>query len=1390
MSGGNGETAAGENLDSLVQVEVLVQSALKHGLLKDRNVTQIMVSLKESGASPNPRSFCRTAVQLELITRFQAKVLLSRDPEALSIGPYLLVDKLGQGGMGSVYRARHKSMERVVALKVLRRREELSAEMLKRFKREILAAAKLTHPNIVTAFDAGEQRGIHYLVMEYVSGDDLQSRLKREGPLSVADAVACVKQVAVGMQYAHNQQVVHRDIKPGNLLLTPEGQIKILDLGLAKLLSEQTLDRAVASELTADGTLMGTVDYLSPEQSLDTKLADARSDVYSLGCTLYTLLAGQPVYPTGTVVQKILAHRDGPIPCLRDIRPDVPEALDDLLQEMLAKSPADRPQTMDHVAERLRALQVAERLADTVPQLTDTGQLGQELVDTRTAAAVETLAGSGAELLQSAKNAGASATLSSTSRRVARRRRSNGAWWLTAGALLLGGLVLWGMSTSGWVAEKPSPTTARVILIFQPNDFEDIAGAEIWIDQQLRGRVQQIRQAFDLPGDSVSHEIEVRRAGYESFVHNVSANASTVTELPIQLRKSVTTPITPLDGMAESSLVPAATEPQPIGNSDSTRVEDASARLPDNALAGQTDQIANTTEESARPVNAPSEPIPNGEPAAVATTSDPSGPQTLVVGIGPGKITDLTTAIQQAKPYDTILIEHQGPLELSPLDLTGKTPLTIAGGTQGGQDFWPIIRQRAYSDDALNRVLALDDNTAQPMFSGDQLELSFKKLHLSCGGFGREKLTSLFRCNGGKIRFDQCTVTASSDEATRFSEGVDLPLVELTGAATQHLDLQFVSTLFRGGRLRSMVRIAADASVSIEGQQLLWAGGQGSVIEVGYGASQARVNLQESTLYNFASLLEIPPDRLLRNNQDRVLDLRLTRSILMGRDRGKSRLVTIEGDGTQSVETERWRKLLKLVAESSIAANIDEWLPGRAAPSTLAELLTYFQLEKGAISGTSPRFRVLPAGVELQEVHPRDLEMRIEQPVKGKREAATIAGARAASLPPALPQVAERILVTNTVAAKPRPPRQVIEVSKRNGPIHTLEEAFGLIQAEDVEIILTDSEIYSPGRNFDLDNKSAVLYSEVARNLTLRAAENQSPVIVISDSPNLQLGNVPKLSHWDGHGPQLFLFQIRALSWHMDGIRFTTNINRELAHAVFLTSARYVRMTNCSIEDASSSGTAFFTRHNGYGIVSPIGDDIASEKTIKGPLLAWVENVEVDHFFPPVEGPSEGLGTLPTLFSFSSNRGQSAHFIFRNCQAKANQTLLLNQWMEAWVEIEGCSIWGRLVSTTGPLKSVRIHENLMFSLPNPVWTDPPGLTDSISVRGEGNALWPWMGNMPGPQAIPPTVRNQGALRWIGGPALTRRPELDDKFQIKRPQAGTTMAEDGGPVGFRPERVAR
>lgn len=311
--------------------------------------------------------FARWLIDQGLLTEFQVRECSADRGGELLVDDYLILEPIGEGGMGTVFRAEHRTTKRIVALKMLRRTIEGTPAVLARFRREIQAAAQLNHPNVVIVHDAGDDNGRLYLAMEYVDGPNLHTLVKIHGPLTGERAVEYVQQAARAVEYAHGRGIVHRDVKPSNLLLGPDGTVKMLDLGLARFLgAEQSAGDQSPVTLTSTGQVMGTADYLAPEQALESRSADERCDIYSLGCTLYYLLHGRPLYERESLAGRLLAHQSTPAPALADGREDIPEALTEVFLRMVAKRPEDRPRTMTDVVETLG--RIFENPAQTSPE--------------------------------------------------------------------------------------------------------------------------------------------------------------------------------------------------------------------------------------------------------------------------------------------------------------------------------------------------------------------------------------------------------------------------------------------------------------------------------------------------------------------------------------------------------------------------------------------------------------------------------------------------------------------------------------------------------------------------------------------------------------------------------------------------------------------------------------------------------------------------------------------------------------------------------------------------------------------------------------------------------------------------------------------------------------
>jgi serine/threonine-protein kinase len=313
-------------------------------------VTDLETFLADLPAPLTPPEVLDRLLAAQLITPFQADRLAAGKYKGFILGSYVILDRLGGGATGQVYLAEHTEMRRLVAIKVLPVPVAENTVARERFLREARTAATLDHPNIIPVFDLNREGRLLYLVMEYVEGVTLQALVAGGVRVAIGAAADYARQVARGLQHAHDRGIVHRDIKPSNLFLGLDGAVKILDLGLVR--SEADADSRLTAAI-GKNAILGTADYLPPEQAVDSSGVDGRADVYALGATLYFLLAGHPMFPTGSAAQKLMWQQwKDPTP-IRDLRPDVPEKLARGLHKALAKKPADRYQTPLALAEAL-----------------------------------------------------------------------------------------------------------------------------------------------------------------------------------------------------------------------------------------------------------------------------------------------------------------------------------------------------------------------------------------------------------------------------------------------------------------------------------------------------------------------------------------------------------------------------------------------------------------------------------------------------------------------------------------------------------------------------------------------------------------------------------------------------------------------------------------------------------------------------------------------------------------------------------------------------------------------------------------------------------------------------------------------------------------------------
>lgn len=320
------------------------------GALSERLVAEIKAKVLSGDYPNNSAALADCLVRDKILSEYQVKRFLAGKSHGLVVGRYVIVDRLGSGSMGRVYKAHHMMMDRFVAIKIIAPEIVTNEKVVARFQREMKMVGRLDHPNVIRAFDADQINRILYIVMEHCQGQSLAQRL-RKGPVPVAEMVDYAAQAALGLAHAHSQGIVHRDIKPSNLLLTDEKQLKVLDLGLGVLMEADSS----TSFATADGIAVGTVDYMSPEQACGREV-DGRSDLYSLGCSVYHLISGRLPFPGDSPIERMGKRISGRHVPITDVKPDLPTGFVRVIDKLLASKPQDRFQTAAEAAEALQAL--------------------------------------------------------------------------------------------------------------------------------------------------------------------------------------------------------------------------------------------------------------------------------------------------------------------------------------------------------------------------------------------------------------------------------------------------------------------------------------------------------------------------------------------------------------------------------------------------------------------------------------------------------------------------------------------------------------------------------------------------------------------------------------------------------------------------------------------------------------------------------------------------------------------------------------------------------------------------------------------------------------------------------------------------------------------------
>jgi serine/threonine protein kinase len=332
----------------------------RSGVLSDRQFEEISGMVRSGEYPTETRALAERLVAERILTEFQANRLLRNKAHGLVVGRYVILERLGAGNRGRVFKAQHRLMGRLTALKVIAPQIARRASSIARFHREMRLIGRLDHPNVIRAFDADQVGDLLYIVMEYVAGWSLDHVIEDRGPLPAAEVVDYMTQAAMGLAHAHERGIVHRDVKPPNLLLSEEGQIKVLDLGLSALMEADS----AASYATVAGRIVGTVNYMSPEQAIAHNV-DGRSDLFSLGCTMYQLLSARLPFPGETIAECLTLRIKGRSTPITDFRPDLSPRLVQLLEKLMARRPEERFQTAAEAAEALQTL--ADQEAGALP---------------------------------------------------------------------------------------------------------------------------------------------------------------------------------------------------------------------------------------------------------------------------------------------------------------------------------------------------------------------------------------------------------------------------------------------------------------------------------------------------------------------------------------------------------------------------------------------------------------------------------------------------------------------------------------------------------------------------------------------------------------------------------------------------------------------------------------------------------------------------------------------------------------------------------------------------------------------------------------------------------------------------------------------------------------
>ncbi len=631
------------------------------------------------------------------------------------LGHYQLQEFVGGGGMGAVFRAHDTMLDRIVAVKVLSKSQSNDEETLRRFKNEAQSAARLDHENIGRVHYVGEDQGWHYIVFEFIEGINLRDLVDRDGPLSLADAVSYTLQVADALAHASERDVVHRDIKPSNVLIAPGGRVKLVDMGLARL---HQVEHS-GDDLTASGVTLGTFDYISPEQARDPRNADVRSDIYSLGCTLYFMLTRRPPFPDGTVLQKLLQHQAEEPADAQSLRPDLPDELFKILRRMLAKSPAQRYQTPRALIRDLLTLATQYGL----PALS----------------------------MNTAMFAGDSTARAGWMRHIP--------WAAPMAMLLLIAALLSFMNRSGDADARPPPIrhasvdAGRGSSSIEPVPVPSPASSRLRSDSAAAQGTNTPGATSASSAPSFERVVETGQQKIESSVPD--AGRSNLMGQPATSRRAIAADARRLAPLASIASLPAD---RPEHFDLPSWLHRRMARLVAPAIEdgpGRGDPGANS------PV------APDAGSAAENSTPQQSERKGVLVVSrkrrGPFEYASLAEACHAAKSGDVVELRYNGRLPSRPLNLTGQR-LTI----RAGDGFQPIVNFLPGGSDLAQSSSMMSLGGGQLTALGVQFEINLEKDIVS------ESWTLAEVRPGESVRFDGCTLTIknSSEAGAAYASDV------------------------------------------------------------------------------------------------------------------------------------------------------------------------------------------------------------------------------------------------------------------------------------------------------------------------------------------------------------------------------------------------------------------------------------------------------------------------------------------------------------------------------------------------------------------------------------------------------------------------------------------